>query len=47
MQRDLSAVALKHRLLGRTRRDLAAQYLVDHISVYRCGQNLPYKFSDP
>ena len=25
---------------------LVAQYLVDHIFVYRCNQNLPYKSSD-
>ena len=24
----------------------SAQYLVDHIFVYRCDQSLPYKFSD-
>ena len=30
-------------VLGRRGRDFVAQYLVDHIFVYRCGQNLPYK----
>ena len=25
---------------------LVAQYLVDHIFVYRCNQNLPYKSGD-
>jgi hypothetical protein len=32
---------------GRRRRDLGTQYFFDHIFLYRCGQNLPYKFSDP
>ena len=26
---------------------LVTQYFFDHIFLYRCGQNLPHKFSDP
>ena len=33
-------------VLGRRGRNLVAQYPLDHILVYRCDQNLPYKFSD-
>ena len=33
-------------VLGRRGRDFVAQYVVDHIFVYRCDQNLPHKSSD-
>jgi len=33
-------------LLGRRGRDLARQYLADHVFVYHCNQNPPYKCSD-